>query len=328
MKEYLENKIEIKPNINTQYYNQQRNIIEDNLLTREYGQNIHNKTNQINQIPNFNANNSYSEIIFNNNKINYEFQEGEIIVNPNYLNDKTNENKRYYYRQSITNEKFYKRKNNKNEYDEKTEGSSNNEEVQIFELSPPSNEMRNEFREEIVLLNPKFNEYNNQNTNFTFNNNSDNSEINIKENEMNQRETNKSNLYKTQKPHIEYVYKKNYNKKVNNFYHKKSKTFIKQLNYSGVKNSGKIKSDYNISFPEPDKLNNYQNESQNSSLNENLESLKENIQSINNYNSYNIIKDNNINEQSKYKHSNGIVQPQIISQDSNSNQLNNSFDLK
>ena len=52
-----------------------------------------------------------------------------------------------------------------------------------------------------------------------------------------------------------------------------------------------------MKFPEQDKLNQFQRESGNSSLNENLNSLKENISNINNFNSFNIKHNNNIIKQ-------------------------------
>ena len=121
-----------------------------------------------------------------NNNLKLEFPEPEIVMNPHYLRDKTNDNIEYNYRESITNKKIFVRENchkqlNKEENlgnDDDIEGltsetkglseinSYNLEESQsnsqTFEFPTPTSNMRCEYREEIISLSPIYKERNRQ----------------------------------------------------------------------------------------------------------------------------------------------------------------------
>ena len=236
-------------------------------------------------------------------ELSQKFSDEEIIVNPKYMEDKSKINKEYLYRQSITNKLIFKKNKKEYEFGINTEGSSNNEENQKSEYSSPQNKMRNEYREQIILSNPKYEGNISIRSKNNFNNNFNrNSEILVEENEMSQSESNKSNIYRSQKLHVEYIFKKDFNSSINNYKDEKSKTFLKQMKYGEVKKESSVDLDYNINFPDPDQLNQYQRESESSNLTENLGALKENIENINIHNSNKVINDNNLNKQFFSKH--------------------------
>ena len=241
--------------------------------------------------PNINEN---KKIIKKKKMVEYE-------VNLRYTEKISNIKKKTLYRESLTNREIFIKNKNENEYNENIEGSSINEESQNLESPSPQNKMRSEYREQIILYNTKYQgkipikSENNSVNDYNFQ--KSNSEIHVEENEMDQSQSNKSNIYRSQKLHIDYIFKNDFNSSIKNNKDEKSKTFIKQINYSEVKPESSVEMDYDINFPEPDKLNQIKKrESEHSNLTENLGSLKENVENINIHNSSLVIKDNNLNK--------------------------------
>ena len=254
----------------------------DVILKAKNNKNNKNKNNKENM-------SKFYEINFINEKIVFDSSEPEEELNSFYSNNNIdinnnnkNESYRYSYRESLTNKEQYKNEKIENENDEMTEGTSKSE---IFQSFSPKSTLSKKYREQIICGNPKLNE-------------NINKEIYVEENEAIINQSNNLNNSEKKKSHLEYVFKNNFskiNKSCNEF--EKSKTFIKQMKFDVIKPIVKIETEYNVKFPEQDKLNQFQRESGNSSLNENLNSLKENISNINNFNSFNIKHNNNIIKQ-------------------------------
>ena len=259
------------------------------LLKNNKGDDVILKAKNKNDNKNNNKNNiqkeeisDYYEINFINEKIIYSSSEPEIELNSfNLTENNTNETYMYSFRESLTNKEINKNKKieNENEYDELTEGTTKSE---LFQSFAPKSTLRKKYREQINCVIPKLNE------------NIEN-QIFVEENEAFLNKSNGINSSLNKKSHVQYVHKNNFNKNNKNSYeYEKSKTFIKQMDFEDVKPIVKIQTEYDVKFPEADILNQFQNESRNSSLNENLNSLKENFSNINNYNSFNIKHNNNI----------------------------------
>ena len=209
--------------------------------------------------------------IYKNN--NHEINQDKLgLLNKTYLKKKINPY--ILYRQSITNIEIYVKKNIENENEQRTEISSNAELVNSINENSPDKH-REEYREEIIYLNPNYEE------NFM--------EISQNENDLESNITfNNKNKF-----HKEYIYKKKPNRFNNNLNHKKCKTFIEQINYNNINHSIKNESVYNVKFPKSDKPTKIQNESDNSSLDENMENIKDEFENINKYNSNIFLKNKN-----------------------------------
>lgn len=266
-----------------------------------------------------NDNNENYKINYVNDNIFMDYQDPDIIINPKYINDITNEYPTYCYRQCITNKALLRKEIAKNEYKEEYEENSINEELQTTEVNTPNNLLREEYWEEIVYLNEK-------NKNKISNDNkhciqSVNTIIINPKNKNNQNDINRPNLYKSQKKHIEYVYKNNLNKSIQNYNINKSKTFVRQIKTNNIKHNIQNELDYNIKIPKEDNLNHLERKNTNSSFNENLDSLKDNIENFNKYNSYNINR-NNIKELNLSKISNQMSNSNIINNSMNNNNFN------
>ena len=293
------------------------NKIEDS-INNDLDKNIYemeniNITNSQRIQSQINDNNENDKINYVNDNIFIDYQDPDIIINPKYTNDIANEFPSYCYRQCITNKKMLRKEIAKNEYNEEYEENSINEELQTTEVNTPNNLLREEYWEEIIYLNKK-------NKNKISNDikhciQSVNTIIINPKNKNNQSDINRPDLFKSQKKHIEYVYKNNLNKIIQNYTINKSKTFVKQIKTNNIKHNIQNVLDYNIKIPKEDNLNHLERKNTNSSLNENLDSLKDNIENFNKYNSYNI-HHNNKKE---------LKLSKISDQTSNSNIINNSM---
>ena len=287
-----------------------KNIYEMENINITNSQRIQSQINDNNE--NDKINNLYDNIFM-------DYQDPDIIINPKYINDITNEYPTYCYRQRITNKKLLIKENAKNEYNEVIEENSINEELQTTEVNTPNNLLREEYWEEIVYLNEK-------NKNKISNDNkhciqSVNTIIINPKNKNNQSDINRPDLYKSQKKHIEYVYKNNLNKSIQNYNINKSKTFVRQIKTNKIKHNIQNELDYNIKIPKEDNLNHLERKNTNSSFNENLDSLKDNIENFNKYNSHNINR-NNIKELNLSKISNQMSNSNIINNSMNNNSFN------
>ena len=217
-------------------------------------------------------------------KFTYGLNFPEIIINPIYINDELNQNNIINYRECITNRELYRKKNIENE--KNNESDEDNNEKEESEYNEPNSTMRYEYREEIMSYkqnninnNDRENKYYYNRTEYNNNNNNNN-------------KLNNSFYYKTQKPPIKYIIYKKRN-------HKKNKTFVSSLNSNELNNpkfKNENKVDYNPKFPKEDipLPIRTERESHNSSNDENIKTFKKDIENLNKYDTYQIIKSNNI----------------------------------
>ena len=207
----------------------------------------------------------------------YEFQYPKIIINPKYnINDELNKNNAINYLESITNRKLYQKRILENEKNDiSSEKSDNIEDCD----NESDSKMRYEYREEIISY-PKF-----RNIKYYYNKTT---EDNI---DKNNNELKNSFLYNTQKPPIKFIF----DKKIND---KKYKTVVLSSNYNNTKNILKheFNNDYNVKFPKEDKPSPIQEgrQSNNSSDDENINTLKFDIENLKKYDTSKIINKNNI----------------------------------
>lgn len=211
-----------------------------------------------------------------------EFQYPEIIINPIYnINDELNKNNIINYRECITNRKLYQKGNLENEKNDETSEKSDKIEESDNDDNELDSKMRYEYREEIIsypsTIKNRNNKYYYNKTEYNYD--KDNNEVK------------NSFLYKTQKTPNRFILNKQY-------INKKNKTFVSASNYNNTKHYSKneFNNDYNVKFPKEDVPSPVQEgrQSNNSSDDENINTLKIDVDNLKKYDTSKIINKNNI----------------------------------